>query len=99
MGLILEDLINQHGLYIKTNTGFTYQQYRMVSNSGKSSIELTLTRGLKNMKLVTKDSTLIKIRHKAIEILIDQEPWLNPNPKFRKKMMIGRNGNSFFKHL
>ena len=85
MGLILEDIINQHGLYIKTNTGFTYQQYTMVSNSGKSSVDLTLTRGLKNIKLVTKDFTLIKTRHKAIEILIDQEPWFNPNPKFRAK--------------
>ena len=74
MGLILEDIINQHGLYIKINTGFTYQQYTMVSNSGKSSVDLTLTRGLKNIKLVTKDFTLIKTRHKAIEILIDQEP-------------------------
>ena len=26
MGLILEDIINQHGLYITTNTDFTYQQ-------------------------------------------------------------------------
>ena len=85
MGLILEDIINQHGLYIKTNTGFTYQQYTMVSNSGKSSVDLTLTRGLKNIKLVTKDFTLIKTRHKAIEILIDQEPSFNPNPKFRAK--------------
>ena len=74
MGLILEDIINQHGLYIKTNTGFTYQQYTMLSNSGKSSVDLTLTRGLKNIKLVTKDFTLIKTRHKATEILIDQEP-------------------------
>ena len=38
MGLILEDIINQHGLYIKANTDFTYQQPTMVSNSGKSTI-------------------------------------------------------------
>ena len=43
MGLILEDIINQHGLYITTNTDFTYQQSTMVSNSGKSTIGLTLT--------------------------------------------------------
>ena len=49
MGLILEDIINRHGLYIATNTDFTYQQSIMVSNSGKSTIDLTLTRGLKNI--------------------------------------------------
>ena len=52
MGLLLDDIINQHGLYIKTNTGFTYQQSTMVSNSDKSTIDLTLTRGLKNVKVV-----------------------------------------------
>ena len=49
MGLILEDIINRHGLYIATNTDFTYQQSIMVSNNGKSTIDLTLTRGLKNI--------------------------------------------------
>ena len=57
----------------------------MVSNSGKNTIDLTLTRGLKNIKVVTKDFTLIKTRHKAIETLIDQEPSFKPNPKFRTK--------------
>ena len=82
MGLILEDIINQHGLYITTNTDFTYQQSTMVSNSGKSTIDLTLNCDLKNIKVVTKDFTLTKTRHKAIEILIDQEPSFKPNPKF-----------------
>ena len=57
----------------------------MVSNSGKSTIDLTLTRGLKNIKVVTKDFTLIKARCKAIEILIEQEPPFKPNPKFKTK--------------
>ena len=57
----------------------------MVSNSGKGTIGLNLNRDLKNIRVVTKDFTLIKTRHKAIEILIDQEPWFNPNPKFRTK--------------
>ena len=85
MGLILEDIINRHGLCFATITDFTYQQSTMVSNSGKDTIELTLTCGLKNIKVVTKDFTLIKIRHKAIEILIEQEPSLKPNPKFKTK--------------
>ena len=53
MGLILEDIINQHGLYITTNTEFTYQQSTKVSNSGKSTIDLT--HRLKNIKVVTKN--------------------------------------------
>ena len=54
MVLVLEDISNQHGLYITTNTDFTYQQSAMVSNSGKTTIQLTLTRGLKNIKSSNK---------------------------------------------
>ena len=50
MGLILENIINQHGLYITTNTDFTYQQSTKVSNSDKSTIDLT--HRLKNIKVV-----------------------------------------------
>ena len=57
----------------------------MVSNSGKGTIGLNLNRDLKNIRVVTKDFTLIKTRNKAIEILIDQEPSFKPNPKFRTK--------------
>ena len=57
----------------------------MVSNSGKNTIDLTLTHGLKNIKAVTKDFTLVKTRHKAIEILIEQEPSFKPNPKSKTK--------------
>ena len=46
----------------------------MVSNSDKNIIDLTLTCGLKNIKVVTKNFTMIKTRHKAIEILDEQEP-------------------------
>ena len=51
MGLIFEDIINHHGLHITANTGFTYHQSTIVSDSGKSTIDLTLTCGLKNIKL------------------------------------------------
>ena len=60
IGLILEDIINRVGLYITTNTDPTYQQSTMVTNSGNRTIDLTLTGGLKNIKVVTKDFTLIK---------------------------------------
>ena len=55
MGLIIEDIINSHGLYITTNTDYTYQQSKIVSNSDKSTIDLTLVHSLKNIKVVTKD--------------------------------------------
>ena len=85
MGLILEDIINQHGLYMRTNTGFTYQQHTMLSNSSRSSVDLTLTPWFQKHKISNKRLYLIKTRHKAIEILIDQEPWFKPDPKFRAK--------------
>ena len=59
MGLILQDIINRHGLSITTNTDFTYQHSAMVSNSGKSTIDLTLTS--------TKDFSLIKTRHTLLK--------------------------------
>ena len=85
MSLILEGIINCDGLYMATNTDFTYQQSTMVSNSGRSTIDLTLTHGLKNIKVATKKFTLIKTRHKAIEILIEQEPSFKPNLDFKTK--------------
>ena len=84
MGPILEEIISCHGLNITTNTDYTYQQSAMVSNSGKCTIDLTITCGLKNIKVVTKNLTLIKTRQKAIGILIKQEPSFKPNPKFKK---------------
>ena len=83
MGLRLEGIINRHDFYITANTDFTDQQSTMASNSGKSTTDLTLTRGLKNTKVVTKDFTLIKTRHEAIEIQMEQEPLFKPNPKFQ----------------
>ena len=71
----------------------------MVSNSGKSTIDLNGTRGLQNIKVVTEVFTSIKTMYKPTEILIEQEPSFNPNPSSEQKMLIGRNGNSFLKHL
>ena len=50
MGFILEDLIKHHAFSITTNTDFTYQQSITVSNSSKSTTDLTLTRGFENIK-------------------------------------------------
>ena len=50
MGLILEDIITSQGLYITTNTDFTYQQSTMVNRSGKRTIDLKINCSLKNIK-------------------------------------------------
>ena len=57
MSLIPEDMILWP---LHHNNDFTYQQSTMVSNSGKSTIDLTLTHGFKNIKVITKDFTLKK---------------------------------------
>ena len=55
IGKLLEDIINRHNLFIATDVDFTYQQSASINNNGKSTIELTLTRGLANVKITTKD--------------------------------------------
>ena len=59
MGLILQDIINRHGLFITTNTDFSYPHSTMVSNSGKSTIDITLT--------LTKGFSLIKTRNTLLK--------------------------------
>ena len=85
MGQVLEDIINRHGLYIATDLDFTYQQSVQVSNSGKSTIDLTLSRGLQNVKVAAKNLDLIKTRHQAIEILIEEDIDQKQNPRFKTK--------------
>ena len=63
MGKTLEDIINRHGLNIATDAPYTFKR---LDNSGKSTIDLTLTRGLKNVKVKTKEIETIKTEHQAI---------------------------------
>ena len=70
MGLILKVNINHHLLYITTNTVFTYQQSTMVSNSGRSIIDLTLTCGLKNIKVVF-ETIIDQQANKWTELIVD----------------------------
>ena len=55
MGKLPEDIINRHNLFIATDADFTYQESASIKNSRKSTIDLTLTRGLANVKITTKD--------------------------------------------
>ena len=49
----------------------------------------------KNIKVGIKDFTVIKVRHKAIEILIGQQPPSNPNPKFKTKNAVWKKWEQF----
>ena len=73
MGTVLEDIIQRHSLYIETNVDHTYQQTLQSECTGKSTIDLTLSRGINNMSVKTVDITNIKTRHKGIEITTDSE--------------------------
>ena len=88
MGKLLEDIINRHNLFIATDADFTYQQSASINKSGKSTIDLTLTRGLANVKITTKDFDLINTRHKAVEIYIPEASQNKQTPKFRTKNAV-----------
>ena len=52
MGKTVEGILNRHGLNIATDAPYAFKQ---CDNSGKSTIDLSLTRGLKNIKVKTKE--------------------------------------------
>ena len=86
MGTVLEDLIQRHGLYLATNVDHSYQQTVQSQYTGKSTIDLTLSRGISNISVNTIDITNIKTRHKGIEITIDTQNTRNNSlPHFKTK--------------
>ena len=83
MAKTLEDIINRHGLNIATDAPYTFKRR---DNSGKSTIDLTLTRGLKNVKVKTKEIQTVKTEHQAIEINIEgKDETIISSPKFKTK--------------
>ena len=88
MGKLLQDIISRHNLFIARDADFTYQQSASINNSGKSTIDLTLTCGLANVKITTKDFYLINTRHKAVEIYIPEASQNKQTPKFRTKNAV-----------
>ena len=73
MGNILEDTINQHNLFLLTDLDHNYHHSDLNENSGKSTIDLTLVRGLSNLHIRTRAFDLIKTRHMAIEISVNEQ--------------------------
>ena len=49
MSNILEDIINQHNLFLLTDVDHTYHHSDLNENAGKSTIDVTLVRGLSNL--------------------------------------------------
>ena len=88
MGKLLEDIINRHNLFIATDADFTHHQSASINKSGKSTIDLTLARGLANVEITTKDFDLINTRHKAVEIYIPGTSQNKQTPKFRTKNVV-----------
>ena len=86
MGNILEDITNHHNLFLLTDVDHTYHHSHLNENAGKSTIDLTLVRGLSNLHIRTRAFDLIKTRHMAIEILVnEQEKKEKRNTHFRTK--------------
>ena len=83
--LLIGDFNSRNKIWDRNTNNNSRMGLTLENISGKSTIDLTRTRGLKDMKVVTKDFTLIKTKRKAIEILIEQEASFKRNPKFRTK--------------
>ena len=60
LGNILEDLINQHNLFLLTDVDHTYHHSDLNENAGKRTIDLTLVRGLSSLHIRTRAFDLIK---------------------------------------
>ena len=81
MGKTLEDIINRYGLNIATDPLYTFKRR---DNSGKITIDLTLTRELKHVKVKIKEIETIKTEHQAIEINTQgKDETIISNPKFK----------------
>ena len=71
LGAILEDIIQQHSLCIATQIEHTYHHLTSCEQSGKSTIDLTLARGIQKINIKAFDQKIIKTRHTPIEIQIE----------------------------
>ena len=72
MGNLLEDIINEHNLFRLTDVDHTYHHSDLNENAGKSTIDLTLVRGLSNLHIRTRAFDLIKTQHMAIELSVNE---------------------------
>ena len=88
MGQLLEDLISIHK-HITTELPYTFKRS---NNTGKSTIDLSFVKGLKNVQVKAKKFDLIKSGHLAIEVLIkDTQNNIEHQPKFKTKNANWRN--------
>ena len=71
ISIALEQLIQRYGLYVATDLDHTYQHPPNCHNTGKSTIDLTLSCGINNLTVKTRGIKNVKARHKATEIDIE----------------------------
>ena len=86
--MVLEDIILRHCLYVATDTNHTYHHLPNCENSGKSTVDLTPIRGIKNIsiKILNIEETNIKTRHKAMVIHVGENNIKSPKTThFRTK--------------
>ena len=72
MGIALGELVQRHSFYVATDLDYTYQHSPNCHNSGKSTIDLPLFRGINNLIVKTREISNIKSRHKAIKIEVEK---------------------------
>ena len=94
MGKLLGELINRHELCITTELSYPFKRS---NNTGKSTIDLTFIRSLKNLQVKIKKFELIKSGHVAIDVLREYtQNNIKHQPKFKTK---NANLNNWQKHL
>ena len=90
MGKKLEDIINRHNLTVQTNLDYTYEHPQ-----GKSTIDLTLTRGIE-IETTVVHLDLIKTCHRGLIIMIkegeEKDQTQEHQVRYNTKMQIGKNG-------
>ena len=88
ISIALEELIQRHGLYAATDLDYTYQHSPNCRNSGKSTIDLTLSCGINNLTVKAREINKIKTRHKASETDIENLSDKNRShtPHFRTEL-------------
>ena len=98
MGIALAELIERHGFYVATDLDHTYQHSSNCHNSDKSTIAFTLSGGINNLTVKTREINNIQTRHKAIEIAIEKLRDKNRShtPHFRTQ---GANWDEWYKLL
>ena len=97
----LEDIILRQVLYVATNAEYTYLKLTICENFGKSTTDLNLRKGNKNItiKTLSAEETNIKTRHKAMVIHIGENDIKSVLTKTRNDLKPPENTNKLSKTI